>query len=414
MAVLDFPASPAIGDKYPTPAVAGQPQYTWDGEKWTTVGAQVTTAAPASALPLMDAATAVVGTATKYAREDHVHPKIAAAPMDALAYSGMQVNGSMEVSQERGVGTPVAVPNNSPGVYVVDGWYVGTNGTHRVTGQQNAFAPAGFTTAVQVYTTTANPSPGASDYCILGQSIEGYRVARLSWGTAAAQPITLGFWVFAGKAGLFSGAVQNSATDRAYVFTFNVNVAQTLEYKTITVPGDTTGTWNKGNTTGMRITFTYLSGSTFLTATSGSWLAGNYIGVPGIANNAATTSDTMLVTGVVVLPGTEAPSAARSALIMRPYDQELLTCQRYWQKTQVMNRFNATGAGNVHDVTGKFSHSFRAVPTTLVLTAGSRNNASSAAVDAADINGTFRHTLTSAAAGDCYALSDVITGDARL
>jgi len=35
MAALDFPSSPSLGQIHPSPAVSGQPQYTWDGEKWT-------------------------------------------------------------------------------------------------------------------------------------------------------------------------------------------------------------------------------------------------------------------------------------------------------------------------------------------------------------------------------------------
>jgi len=32
---LDFPASPTTGQIHPNPAVSGQPQYTYDGEKWS-------------------------------------------------------------------------------------------------------------------------------------------------------------------------------------------------------------------------------------------------------------------------------------------------------------------------------------------------------------------------------------------
>jgi hypothetical protein len=32
---FDFPSSPTIGQQYPTPPVANQPVYTWDGQKWT-------------------------------------------------------------------------------------------------------------------------------------------------------------------------------------------------------------------------------------------------------------------------------------------------------------------------------------------------------------------------------------------
>ena len=44
--MLDFPASPTNGQKFPQPAVAGVPVYTWDGEKWTTAGGEIVTATP--------------------------------------------------------------------------------------------------------------------------------------------------------------------------------------------------------------------------------------------------------------------------------------------------------------------------------------------------------------------------------
>jgi hypothetical protein len=70
---FDFPASPAIGDKYPVPSVVGLPTYTWDGEKWTTVGVQVGGSAGSNAAPLMDGV-ANPGTLDKYSRGDHIHP----------------------------------------------------------------------------------------------------------------------------------------------------------------------------------------------------------------------------------------------------------------------------------------------------------------------------------------------------
>lgn len=73
MVALNFPDAPVAGDKYPFPSQVGIPTYTFDGEKWTTVGGDVGTLLPATATPLMDG-TAAVGTSAKYAREDHVHP----------------------------------------------------------------------------------------------------------------------------------------------------------------------------------------------------------------------------------------------------------------------------------------------------------------------------------------------------
>ena len=39
---FDFPSSPSLGQKYPVSPAAGQPQYTWDGSKWTTIGVAIT------------------------------------------------------------------------------------------------------------------------------------------------------------------------------------------------------------------------------------------------------------------------------------------------------------------------------------------------------------------------------------
>ena len=332
MAVLDFPASPAIGDKYPTPAVAGQPQYTWDGEKWTTVGAQVTTAAPASALPLMDAATAVVGTATKYAREDHVHPKIAAAPFDAMAYSGMQVNGSFDVNQERGVG--VSIPGAG---YVSDGnWWVTVAGPSVIAAKVNThktYFGGGLPQFLSIAVTTAEPSIAAGSRAAVQQNIEGYRIARLAWGTVNAQPMTIAFWTAHVRTGTYTGTVINAAGDRCYAFSYTQNVSNAAEYKTVTIPGCTNGVWADNNSVGLGISFAMASGSSGMAPSLNNWISGTgYFAGPGQINGIAATTDAFYLTGVVVLPGSEAPSAARSPLIMRPYDQELVTCQRYYQQ----------------------------------------------------------------------------------
>ena len=39
---INFPASPAFGQKHPASPVVGLPTYTWDGEKWTTTTSTIT------------------------------------------------------------------------------------------------------------------------------------------------------------------------------------------------------------------------------------------------------------------------------------------------------------------------------------------------------------------------------------
>jgi hypothetical protein len=299
--------------------VPGQGQYTWDGEKWTsgtvnTVGAV-----------RYDTAQNLTEAQDAQARSN-----IYAAPFDALAYNGMQINGSMEVSQENGIGAVTVLNTNK---HVNDGWFVNSSGVQNLVCKQEPGAPAGLLNSLSVTPVgTANPSPAATDFAVITQRIEGWRAARLAWGTASAKPITIGFWVNASRSGLFSGSATNPpAFDRGYIFTFTITTPLVWEYKTVTIPGDTTGTWKKDNTAGVQLNFTLMAGSN-QQAAAGAWAGAFKFGATGTTNGVAAITDVFYLTGVVVLPGIEAPSAERSPLIMRPYDQELLTCKRYFHK----------------------------------------------------------------------------------
>jgi hypothetical protein len=255
---------------------------------------------------------------------------IYAAPFDAMAYSGMQINGGMEVSQENGAAS-VSVPTGVK--YIVDGWNIASSGAHVLSCTQRVdLNLAGLNSGLQLAVTTANPTPAAADYCTLRQFIEGYRIKRLAWGTAAAQPITLGFWLTASRTGLYSGCVRNGVATRGYIFTFNYTTSGAWQYFTVTIPGDTAGTWTADNSIGLAVHFSIMSGSNNQGA-AGAWSSTVQLGATGTVNGVAATSDYFIITGVTVLPGSEVPSAARSPFIMRPYDQELVTCRRYYRKT---------------------------------------------------------------------------------
>jgi hypothetical protein len=257
-------------------------------------------------------------------------PIAAAAPLDALAYSGMQINGSMEVSQELGT-----TPRTTTG-YVVDGTLISATGTMTFSAAQVADAPSGLTNSVKITVTTAEAVLGAGDFVFLYHAIEGFRTSRLAFGTANAQPISIGFWTKIHRTGTYSGSVRNATNARSYPFTFVQNVADTWEYKTVTIPGDVIGTW-VGNTNGVGLSLAFaMAAGTTLTAAAGAWAAGNFIGITGTTNGVAALTDTFQLTGLVVLPGIEVPTAARSPFIMRPFDQELVTCKRYWQRQDLI------------------------------------------------------------------------------
>lgn len=251
---------------------------------------------------------------------------IYAAPFDSLAYNGMQINGSMEVSQANGT-------NAVTSGYVVDGWGVYASGPV-VSAQQVTDAPPGYAFSLKVSVTTADASPGAGDYLQIRQPVEGHRISRLAMGTASPASISIGFWVKANRTGLYSASVRNSVSGtptRSYVFTFTISTSATWQFVPVTIPGDTAGTWAADNTIGLYYTISMLCGTTY-SAAPGAWTAGNYSGATGAINGAAATTDYMQVTGVIILPGIELPSAIRAPFIMRPYDQEYMNSQRYYHR----------------------------------------------------------------------------------
>jgi hypothetical protein len=287
-----------------------------------------------------------------------------------MAYSGLQINGSFDVSQEKG---NTATTTN--GQYICDGWLANASGT-MVIYMIPSNSPGSFNglpNSLYAQTTTAQASLAAGDYWVASQKIEGYRVARLSWGTSSAQPITIGFWTLFHVPGVYSGVIRNGALNRCYAFTYTHAAADVAQYNVITIPGDTTGTWASDNTTGMQIVFTFAAGSGNVAPSANSWLAGGYIAAPGQVNGASATTNTFRITGVIVLPGNEAPSAARSPFVMRPYDQELVTCKRYFEIQRGTHTHYVNGVGSWGGDPVSFKTEKRANPTVAPLNATGAN-----------------------------------------
>ena len=291
---------------------------------------------------------------------------IAAAPFDALAYNGMQINGSMDVSQEKGAAGLVLSTPGANGGYIVDGWtcYHSNAATRVVIAKQATLVGLlnGFSNGLLLNASTGGSYAAIGDMLLANSGIEGFRTARLFWGYAGAQPITVGFWCFSTIGGTLAFSAQNGAINRSYVV--DVPVIAGWQYKTVTIPGDTTGTWAVDNTVGIKLGFC-VTGSGGSRATPNTWSAGNLICTANTTNLMATNGNNVYLTGVIVLPGTQAPTAAQSALIMRPYDQELVTCQRYF--------YNGAGDLAGHAITTNLvgaSHAFkRTMRTTPTITA---------------------------------------------
>jgi hypothetical protein len=222
----------------------------------------------------------------------------------------------------------------------LDRWRWSENGTFTgvQTVTQDTSAPAGFSYSLKVQTTTA-VAVATSLSCRVEQYIEGFNWADMGYGTANAKTTTLSFWVRSSLTGTFGGAFRNSADDRSYPFSYTISVADTWEQKTITIAGDTSGTWiGATNGSGLRVNFS-LGAGTALSGTAGAWVAAGTQSVTGAVSVVGTLNATWYVTGVQLEKGSTATS-----FDYRPYGTELVLCQRYYCKSYQQSVAPATSA----------------------------------------------------------------------
>jgi len=242
----------------------------------------------------------------------------------SMGFKNRLINSAMVIDQ-RNAGAS-QTPN---GTFVVDRWIYQNSQASKFTAQQNQNSvtpPAGFTyysglTSSSAYTLLAG------DYFLYRQFIEGFNVADLAWGTASAATVTLSFWVRSSLTGTFGGALNNSGQSRSYPFTYTISSANTWEQKSITVAGDTSGTWLTTNGIGLIVGFSLGTGSTY-SGTAGSWAGSALFSATGATSVVGTNGATWYVTGVQLEKGSTATS-----FDYRPYGTELALCQRYYEST---------------------------------------------------------------------------------
>jgi hypothetical protein len=253
-----------------------------------------------------------------------------------MGFRNRIINGAMVIDQRN---SGAAVTLTSGGDFVTDRFiaYEDTDGT--MTGQQvlksanSGNAPTGFSSSLLFTTGTADASLAAAQFVVINQNIEGLNVSDLDWGTANASTITLSFYVKSSLTGTFGGSLRNSTGSRSYPFSYSIPTANTWTQISITIAGDTSGTWLTTNGIGIRLIFSLGAGATF-SGTAGAWVAANYYSVTSAVSVVGTASATFYITGVQLEKGSTATS-----FDYRPYGTELALCQRYYQTV----KFSSTG-----------------------------------------------------------------------
>jgi hypothetical protein len=215
--------------------------------------------------------------------------------------------------------------SGTAGTYTVDRWAYQASQASKATWQQNAGSvtpPTGFKNYLGITSSSAY-SVVSSDYFFLSQTIEGYNIADLGWGTADAKTVTLSFWVRSSLTGTFGGAIRAGGFDYSYPFSYTISSANTWEQKSITIAGPTSGTWGSTNGNGLQLDIGLGAGSTY-SGTAGSWTSSNLVSATGATSVVGTSGATFYITGVQLEVGSSA-----TGFEYRQYGQELALCQRY-------------------------------------------------------------------------------------
>ena len=323
----------------------------------TTLTASSITSKAATALTLQSAGTTAVTVDTS---QNATFAGYVNAP-NTFGFKNRIINGAMVIAQ-RGTGTTTVTAN---GYYSCDRWNTLQNAASKYSVGQSSTAPAGFTKSL-LLTSLSAYTVGAAEQFVVRQGIEGVNTADLGWGAAGAQTVTVSFWVRSSLTGSFGASLYNNTGDRSYPFSYTISAANTFEQKTITIPGDTAGTWvTDSSGAGIYVSFSLGSGSTY-SGTANAWAAAYYVQPTGSTSLLATNGATLYITGVQLEKG-----SVPTSFDYRPYGTELVLCQRYYQATGnvSVSAYSTTGVlGFIFPVV------MRASPTVTFSYNGTANN----------------------------------------
>jgi hypothetical protein len=263
------------------------------------------------------------------------------------------INGAMVIAQ-RGTGTTTVTAN---AYYSCDRWQTLQTVASKYSVGQSSTAPSGFTKSL-LLTSLSAYTVGAAEQFVVRQGIEGVNTADLGWGAAGASTVTVSFWVRSSLTGSFGAALYNNGGDRSYPFSYTISSANTWEQKTITIAGDTTGTWvTDSSGAGIYVSFSLGSGSTY-SGTANAWASAYYVQPTGSTSLLATNGATLYITGVQLEKGSTATS-----FDYRPYGTELALCQRYYEYGGVSTRSGNRASGTYQTIQAFYKVQKRTSPT---------------------------------------------------
>ena len=257
---------------------------------------------------------------------------------DKLGVRNLIINGAMTVAQ-RATSTSTILGGTE--YRTLDRFRTQLSGYTTAAGtvSQSTEAPTGFSKSIKFNVTTPETISG-SDLANIRYRVEAQDIQNLEYGTSQAKTTTLSFYVRSSITGTYGISVFQDDASRNLGLTYSVNTADTWEYKTLTIPGDTSGTINDDNGEGLQIAWNLSVGSNFKGTDNTTWGAySNPRWATGHTVDLLGATSDFYLTGVQLEVGnTATPFEHRS------YADELHRCQRYYQEI-VAGRVNSSYFG---------------------------------------------------------------------
>ena len=248
----------------------------------------------------------------------------------AFSNRNLLINGSMLVAQRSTAAVSnIEAFNSNPNYDTVDRWGFWASSAAAFTSQQVVDAPPGHYNSLKITSTSAHVF-GVNHGFTVTQRIEAQNLYGTEIGTAAAKTYTFSFWVKSSVTGTFSFYALNGSFSKSLISDYTINVADTWEYKTISIPAPTDALFaGIENARQLEVGFSLGAGSTFQTSTLGTWETDSFqIDSTTSTRFLETDGATIQFTGVQLEVGDKATPFEHES-----YGQTLAKCQRYFQKS---------------------------------------------------------------------------------
>ena len=242
------------------------------------------------------------------------------------------INGAMQVAQR---GTDLNDVSHVD--YCADRFQITKANTDQlvINYDQSTDTPDGFSNSFKLSVGTVESAIDTNEYLMINQKIEAQNLQHLKYGTSSAETLTLSFHVKSSVTGTYAISVFQQDASKYYSTTYTVNSANTWEYKTVKINGNTSDIINNDNGSGLRLSWTLSSGSNFTSGSNDAWGASSNWAVGHNASWITTSSATFFLTGVQLEVGSQATPFEH-----RSFGEELALCQRYC--VQIVNTENGS------------------------------------------------------------------------